>query len=167
MQDAENTYMMLAHRIQHAIDTDDVSDLRDCAELIEIKRMHFVEADENSERKIVKPISVYAAEHGSVEVMRLLLAEGCEINAQDSFGNTPLMMAVECDKIEMVRFLSKQSSVHLDMKNYYGETIHSIALLNKDAVVIQYLKELEKPLMFDAVSFQLTDTSTSDSLTRH
>lgn len=167
MQETENAYAALAHRIQQAIDMDDLVDLKDCADLVELKRIHFMEMDEEANRKVIKPIAVYTAEHGSIEAMRFLLKEGADINAQDSYGNTPLLTAVDSNRIEMIRFLSQQPGIHPEIRNYYGESINSIALLNKDAVVIAYLKELEKPIVCDTVSVQLSAEAFPNMLTRH
>lgn len=167
MQDTENTYVMLAHRIQQAIDIDDLIDLKDCAALIELKRIHFMEMDEEANRKVIRPITVYTAEHGSIDVMRFLLEEGADVNAQDSYGNTPLLTAVESNRIEMIRFLLKQPGIRPEIQNYYGETVNSVALMNKEQVVMDCLKELEKPIVCNTRSFQLSETALPKNIMRH
>ncbi|MBQ9090628.1 MAG: ankyrin repeat domain-containing protein [Alphaproteobacteria bacterium] len=146
MQEIENAYLMLARQVQRSIENDDLIALRDVSVLIDFKRLTFVEIDEENGRKVAKPITVYAAEHGSVDVMSFLLEEGCDINARDSYGNTPLMCAVGMDRIEMISFLLKQPNIQIFMKNYYGETIGSIAYLNNDTDVIAYLSKLPQPI---------------------
>ncbi len=146
MQEVENAYLILARQVQQSIDNDDLIALRDVAALLDLKRLSFVEPDEDNGRKVAKPVTVYAAEHGSVDVMTFLLDEGCDINARDSYGNTPLMRAVNADRIPMISFLLKQPNVQIFMKNYYGETIGSIAYLNNDSEVIEYLSNLPQPI---------------------
>ncbi len=146
MQEVENAYLMLARQVQQSIDNDDLIALRDVSALMDLKRLSFVEADENNGRKVAKPVTVYAAEHGSVEIMSFLLEDGCDINARDSYGNTPLMCAVNADRIDMVAYLVKQPNIQISMKNYYGETAGSIAYLNNDKDVIEYLKKLPCPI---------------------
>ncbi len=146
MQEVENAYLMLARQVQQSIDNSDLIALRDVSALLDLKRLSFVEADEDNGRKVAKPATVYAAEHGSIEIMEFLLEEGCDINARDSYGNTPLMCAVNADRINMISFLLKQPNIQIFMKNYYGETIGSIAYLNNDREVIEYLSKLPQPI---------------------
>ena len=140
MQDLENAYLILARQFQRAIDNGDIVALRDTASLMDLYRLTFVEIDEDSGRKISKPVTVYAAEHASTEVMGFLLEEGCDINARDSFGNTPLMIAVAEERMDMITFLIRQPEIQTDVQNYYGETIASIARLNNNENIINYLK---------------------------
>lgn len=169
MQDIENIYVMLAYRIQQAIDTDDLIDLKDCAAIVELKRIHFVETDKDANRKVISPITVYVSKHGSIDVMRFLLEEGADINAQDSYGNTPLLIAVENNRIEMIRFLLKQPNICPEIQNYYGETINSVALMNKEQVVIDCLKELEKKIICgcDTVPFRASGSVLLQNGVRH
>ncbi len=146
MQDVENAYLMLARQAQQSIDNSDLVALRDVSALLDLKRLSFVELDEDNGRKVAKPITVYAAEHSSTDIMEFLLQEGCDINARDSYGNTPLMCAVNADRLNMISFLLKQPNVQIFMKNYYGETIGSIAYLNDDQDVIEYLRKLPQPI---------------------
>lgn len=139
----EQIQMMMAHRIQSAIDAGDLIDLQDCAAIMDVKRIFFVEMDEETERKLARPILVYAAEHGTVDVVQFLLEMGCDINAQDTFGNTALLCAVENNRIEIVKYLLRQPGVQLDICNFYGENVFSIAALNNDEMVMDYLKTVK------------------------
>ena len=155
MKEVENAYLMLARQVQQSIDNDDLIALRDVSALMDLKRLSFVEADEENGRKVAKPVTVYAAEHGSVDIMTFLLEEGCDINARDSYGNTPLMCAVNADRIDMIAYLLKQTNIQVSMTNYYGETIGSIAYLNNDTEIIEYLKKLPQPI--EAESAAISD----------
>lgn len=139
----DNIQVLMAHRIQSAIDAGDLIELQDCASLLDVKRIFFVEMDEETERKLAKPILVYAAEHGSVDVVKFLLEVGCDINAQDTFGNTALLCAVENNRYELMKFLLRQPGIHVELANFYGENIFSIAALNNDEQILEYLKTLK------------------------
>lgn len=139
----DNIQVLMAHRIQSAIDAGDMIELQDCAALLDVKRIFFVEMDEETERKLAKPILVYAAEHGSVDVVKFLLEVGCDINAQDTFGNTALLCAVENNRYELMKFLLRQPGIHVELSNFYGENIFSIAALNNDEQITEYLKTLK------------------------
>lgn len=139
----ENIQVLMAHRVQSAIDSGDLIELQDCASLLDVKRIFFVEMDEETERKLAKPILVYAAEHGSVDVVKFLLEMGCDINAQDTFGNTALLCAVENNRFELMKFLLRQPGIHVELSNFYGENIFSIATLNNDEQIVEYLKTIK------------------------
>lgn len=141
MQDIENAYVRLAGQLQQAIDAGDFGALKDLSFLMNLSRITFVEPDEYNGRKVSKPIAVYAAEHGTVEIMSFLIEIGCDVNARDSFGNTPLMAAVSEDRFEMVVFLMKQPHVQKYIQNYYGETVSSIAWLNNNPKIVEYLEK--------------------------
>ena len=149
----------MAHRIQNAIDSGDVIDLQDCALIMDIKRIFFVEMDEETERKLARPILVYAADHGTVEVISFLLEMGCDINAQDTFGNTALLCAVENNRLEVVKFLLRQPGLHLEIANFYGENVFTIAELNHDEEILNCLKSYkDKRGLLNAESVYLTHT---------
>ena len=72
--------------------------------------------------------------------MAFLIKEGCNLNARDSFGNTPLMIAVAEERMDMITFLMHQPDIQIDVQNYYGETLASIAKLNNNIDIINYIK---------------------------
>ena len=111
MQEIENAYMQLANQLQQAIDTGDLILLKDLSFLLDLSRVTFIETDEDNSRKIVKPIMVYAAEHGTLDIVAFLIKDGCDINARDSYGNTPLMAAVTEERLDIVAFLMKHPQV--------------------------------------------------------
>ncbi len=152
MQEIENAYMQLANQLQQAIDTGDLVLLRDLSFLLDLSRVTFVENDENCTRKIIKPITVYAAEHGTLEIMAFLIKDGCDINARDSYGNTPLMTAVNEERLDIVAFLMKLPQVQTQVSNHYGETVSSIADLNHNQEIMDYLKK--NPPVRETTAFQ-------------
>lgn len=135
--------VLMAHRIQSAIDAGDIVDLQDCAAIMDVKRIFFVEMDEETERKLARPILVYAAEHGTVDVIKFLLEMGCDVNAQDTFGNTALLCAVENNRVEIVKYLLRQPGIQLEICNFYGENVFSIAALNDDEQIMEYLNTIK------------------------
>ncbi len=158
MQEIENAYMQLANQLQQAIDTGDLVLLKDLSFLLDLSRVTFIEIDEECSRKIIKPITVYAAEHGTPEIIAFLIKDGCDINARDSYGNTPLMTAVNEERLDIVAFLMKHPQVQTQVSNNYGETVSSIAYLNNNREIMDYLKKnpparetnaFQKPVFFD------------------
>lgn len=152
MQEIENAYMQLANQLQQAIDTGDLVLLKDLSFLLDLSRVTFVETDEDNSRKIVKPIMVYAAEHGTLDIVAFLIKDGCDINARDSYGNTPLMAAVTEERLDIVAFLMKHPQVQTQVSNHYGETVSSIAYLNNNREIMDYLKK--NPPVRETTPFQ-------------
>lgn len=155
----EMAHRILAHRIQKDIDSGDILDLQECALFVDIKRILFVETDETTDRKVARPIIVYAAEHGSIEIVKFLIEMGCDINARDNIGNTAILCAVENGRVEIVRYLAHLPGVHLDLANRYGETVYSIAKINDDEKIITCLDAIKKT--------QASQTSTTSNFSTH
>jgi ankyrin repeat protein len=53
---------------------------------------------------------IQAAAAGDTAAVEQLLQQGADINAQDRFGNTALIMAVQFDKVEMVKLLLRKGA---------------------------------------------------------
>ncbi|MBQ3117853.1 MAG: ankyrin repeat domain-containing protein [Alphaproteobacteria bacterium] len=155
MQGVENAYMLLAHQLQSAIDNNDMIVVKDLSALLDIRRIHFVEMNEETDRKISKPVEIYVAEHGSVAVMEFILDIGGNVNARDSDGNTPLMIAVNEERKDMISFLLKQPDIQVFIKNNYGETAETIARFTNDDDIISSLNSVlqneKTPMMFDSL----------------
>jgi ankyrin repeat protein len=62
-----------------------------------------------------------AAREGHVEVARLLLDAGSDVNAVDPNDITPLMMAIGSNRIPMARFLIERGA-NINAKDWYGRT---------------------------------------------
>ena len=87
-----------------------------------------------------------ACENNKLETVKLLLANGAEINAQNCWGRTSLMLAIERDKnynnFDIVKFLLEQGAdVHL--KDCQGYTAYSLAIVYKLPKIAQLVKQYE------------------------
>lgn len=65
-----------------------------------------------------------AVSHGRVEVVRLLLSAGADVNVQDADGSTALMCAAEHGHTTIVKLLLAQTDIDLDLRDnvYYFAT---------------------------------------------
>lgn len=68
-----------------------------------------------------------AADTGHVEVARLLIEQGGEVDAENNLRNTPLMAAVKAGHENMVRLLL-DSGADPDLKNRQRETPRRVAM---------------------------------------
>jgi cytohesin len=71
----------------------------------------------------------YRACDGTPESVRLLLEHGADVNARDGIGQTPLIIAAECKRTEIVEvFLTDAPSVDVNAATFYGRTaLHGAA----------------------------------------
>ncbi len=80
-----------------------------------------------------------AAEQGSLNEVKMLLAKGAELNAKDNRGRTALMMAVLRKKPDIVKFLIDRGT-DVKAKDKDGQTVLSLALGKNQPEIVQYLK---------------------------
>lgn len=71
-----------------------------------------------------------AASHGRVEISKLLLECGAEINLQDNDGSTALMCAAEHGHSEVTSLLLSHSDCDPLIEDNEGSTAFKIALIN-------------------------------------
>jgi ankyrin repeat protein len=64
---------------------------------------------------------MFAAREGHVEVAKLLLDAGSDVNAVDKNGITPLFMAISNNRVPMARFLIDRGA-DINAKDWYGRT---------------------------------------------
>ncbi len=164
MAEKQDITEVLARRIQQAIETDDLAELRDCLNHRDFREINFLDWDEDTNRRLIKPLTVYTAEKGSVEALQILLEHGCDPNAFDSLGNTPLLIAVAQERLAMIRFLLAHPAVHVDAVNNYGEDIYSIALLNQNKEILACVETIPEALPIDPQSahFRFSPEGTQD-----
>ncbi|HTR00272.1 MAG TPA: ankyrin repeat domain-containing protein [Candidatus Acidoferrum sp.] len=65
---------------------------------------------------------LYAARQGHVDVAKLLLAHGAELNAREANDIWPLLMAISNDNMTMAEFLLQQKGVLINGQDWYGRS---------------------------------------------
>lgn len=65
---------------------------------------------------------LYAARQGHVDVAKLLLAHGAELNMREANDIWPLLMAISNNKMEMAEFLMQQKGVLINSQDWYGRS---------------------------------------------
>ncbi|XP_066250203.1 acyl-CoA-binding domain-containing protein 6-like [Euwallacea similis] len=83
----------------------------------------------------------YAADVGNVELLDLLINEGCDMNLQDSEGQTALHYASSCGHAECVLLLLSKGAV-FDVKDTDGYTALDVA--SDNAIKMLFSKQPEK-----------------------
>ncbi|XP_051989491.1 KN motif and ankyrin repeat domain-containing protein 4-like isoform X2 [Xyrauchen texanus] len=68
-----------------------------------------------------------AVRHGRVPIVRLLLAQGADPNAQDHAGTTPLISACDRGHINVVRILLEDTNCDVNLKDKVGRSALSLA----------------------------------------
>lgn len=58
-----------------------------------------------------------AARHGRVPIVRLLLAQGADPNAQDHAGTTPLISACDRGHVNIVQILLEDTNCDINLKD--------------------------------------------------
>lgn len=89
-----------------------------------------------------KTLLHFAAHDGRMDVARLLLSKGAEVNSKDDAGFTPLHVAAFSDHAEIVELLLSHQA-DIDAKNHSGLTALMVAVDRdfKDVVHCCYPKE--------------------------
>jgi len=70
----------------------------------------------------------YAASKNHVEIARMLLENGADVNAQDKYGNSPLHRASALGHMNITQILLKQKGVRVDLTDREGNTPLHIAV---------------------------------------
>ena len=74
-------------------------------------------------------VALHFCAYGHLECAKALLGAGADINKQDNSGRTPLMLAANNGKIEVVRELLKRGAKK-ELKNNDGETAYDMKFRN-------------------------------------
>jgi ankyrin repeat protein len=83
-----------------------------------------------------------ASQNGHVEIVRLLLEKGAQIDTQSNTGFTALMAAsFASGTIECVRLLLEKGA-NMYIKNKHGKTVKDVAKSKGHADIIQLLDEV-------------------------
>ncbi len=65
---------------------------------------------------------VYAAQHGYIDIMKLLIEKGAEVNLEDSYGMTPLYWAAINNNEDMTKFLIEEKGAEVDFEGINSTT---------------------------------------------
>ncbi len=95
------------------------------------------EIDINDEECGVTPLHL-ASSIGYIDIIRMLLEKGADINAQDNYGQTPLYYASGQNNVEIVRMLL-EGGADIEAKDKSGETVLYQAVRSKNAEMIELL----------------------------
>jgi ankyrin repeat protein len=93
--------------------------------------------DINSSNSMGKTAIIEAVEKSKGSVP-LLIEKGANVNAKDSSGNTPLILAVAKKDIEIIKLLIEKGA-NVNSKNNYGDTPFMTAARNGDIETIKIL----------------------------
>lgn len=85
---------------------------------------------------------LFAASFNEVATVKRILDEGALVNYQDADGNTPLMIAVKRNLVEMVELLFHQG-VDLSLVNAEGQSSFDLASDANMMSLLNHLKELD------------------------
>lgn len=91
------------------------------------------------------------AKSNRFEIVRFLIQNGANVNAQDRHGTTPLMLAVLHSLIDIVRLLLEQSGANVRLYNQYHLTAFDFAKYN--------LTIIEQLIRYGANVSTLTNTN--------
>lgn len=84
-----------------------------------------------------------AAERGNIQMIKLLLTHGAEIDRASDYGYTALIEAAAAGKLEAVKFLV-ENGARIDRKVRSGNTAATYARDARHPAVVKYLKEVMK-----------------------
>ena len=76
-----------------------------------------------------KSFLLIACQYGRIELVKLLLDKGADINTSDMIGNTPLIIACRENNLSIVALLLRYGA-KANVKNILGETPILIAAIN-------------------------------------
>jgi ankyrin repeat protein len=79
---------------------------------------------------------IYSASNGYADIVRVLIENGTQINATDSYGWTPLMSAVYGGHKEIVQTLIKKGA-NVNAKNKLDKSIMDVAKYKAQPEIIQ------------------------------
>jgi ankyrin repeat protein len=104
----------------------------------------------------------FAAANGHVEIARLLIQNGAEVNVRSNYGNTPLHLAAIRGQVDVLHLLV-ENDADLEAQNNYGQRALHCAARYGHLPIIQ---ELISRYHVD-INARVNDGSTALWLARH
>jgi len=83
-----------------------------------------------------------ASINGHLEIMKLLIFHGADVNSKNNSGNTPLIWASKFGYLNIVKLLI-DNNAHVNSKNNYGNTPLIIAKKNNHLDIVNYISGVE------------------------
>ena len=80
-------------------------------------------------------------EYGYLDILEELVSRGCFLDSKDSFSRSPLMIACEIGRMDIVKYLAGTCKASLKGYDYQGNTILHIAAINSKIETLKYLIE--------------------------
>lgn len=106
----------------------------------ETRRLIEEDVDVNAIDDKGKTALMFATEKNSVDVAKILIAAGANINAKENeYGETALMYAAAQNALDVAKLLI-EAGTNINAKNYGGKTALMLAEENDAADVIELLK---------------------------
>lgn len=87
-----------------------------------------------------------ACKYSFLEVVKYLIKAGVNLNAQDSYYRTPVMLACETGNLEVVKQLAGKPGIDLQSFDWSGNTALHICALNGHLALLKYfIEDLQLP----------------------
>ena len=108
-------------------------------------------ADVNSVHEPDNMSPLILAAENNIDVVRLLIGKGANLDWQDRQGKTALIKAVYANKIDTVKLLIK-SGAKVSMRDQFGDTALMSAVFRGEPLLVEYLlAQGDSPLLINHV----------------
>eukprot|EP00918_Siedleckia_nematoides_P064115 GHVU01139445.1.p1 GENE.GHVU01139445.1~~GHVU01139445.1.p1 ORF type:complete len:327 (+),score=53.70 GHVU01139445.1:88-1068(+) len=98
---------------REAIDTGDTKAIKECLARIREQNLDIsMPVGLRNEHPVLQAVNNYIHDKGSLDTIKLLIDEGCEVNRiqEDELGFTPLYAAVRKNKLDLVKYLLERKA---------------------------------------------------------
>lgn len=79
--------------------------------------------------------------NGNIEMLKILIGYGCDVNEVDIDGRLPAHLAIQTNHLECLKILY-QSNAKFDIRSYKNSTIFSYAVGEGNIEIVKYLLEI-------------------------
>jgi ankyrin repeat protein len=118
-----------------------IAQSKDNTEIVQLFIDHGADLNQKAEIANGHTALMYAAEFGHVEVGKLLLASGAEINAVDNYNDPALNVAAFHGQLEFAKMLVEMGA-ELDVRGYANQTALGHAISRGHEDVAAFLREV-------------------------